>query len=57
LIRWKAAFRIREGGTMGDMLYLLGTIGFFALMVGYVEGSAELGRAANPETQGGDRDR
>lgn len=42
---------------MGDMLYLLGTIGFFALMVGYVAGSVKLGRAASPAPQGGDRDR
>jgi hypothetical protein len=32
-----------EGRTMLDLLYVLGTIGFFALMIAYVHGCEALG--------------
>ena len=38
---------------MTDLLYALGTIGFFALMLMYVRGCEALGRRV--ETEGSDR--
>lgn len=35
---------------MLDILYVLGTIGFFALMLGYVAGCERLGRSADEAT-------
>lgn len=34
---------------MIDLLYILGTIGFFALMLGYVAGCEKLGHVADDE--------
>jgi len=36
---------------MADLLYLLGTIGFFAMMLGYVRACEQLGRGSDPETR------
>jgi hypothetical protein len=33
-----------EGRTMLDLLYVLGTVGFFALMIAYVRACEALGR-------------
>ncbi|MGE0443374.1 MAG: hypothetical protein AB7L66_08600 [Gemmatimonadales bacterium] len=41
---------------MGDLLYLLGTVGFFALMAGYVKACERLGRGADSGTDGAGRD-
>ncbi len=41
---------------MGDVLYVLGTIGFFALMIGYVKACAWLGRGTDSATEGTGRD-
>lgn len=35
---------------MIDSLYVLGTLAFFALMLGYVRGCARLGRGGHAET-------
>ncbi len=35
------------GRTMLDLLYVLGTIGFFALMIAYVRGCEALGRESD----------
>jgi hypothetical protein len=34
---------------MYDVLYVVGSIAFFALMLGYVRGCAQLGRDDQPE--------
>lgn len=36
-----------SGTVMIDILYVLGTLGFFALMLAYVAGCARLGQAAD----------
>jgi hypothetical protein len=36
-----------EGRAMLDLLYVLGSIGFFALMIAYVRGCESLGRDAD----------
>jgi hypothetical protein len=36
---------------MTDLLYLLGTIGFFAAMLAYVRGLERLGRGGAPERE------
>jgi len=42
---------------MGDVLYVLGTIGFFALMLGYVKACAGLGRGGDSGPEATSRDR
>ena len=36
---------------MADLFYVLGTIGFFAAMLGYVRACARLGRGSDPENR------
>ncbi|MGH7536467.1 MAG: hypothetical protein ACREMG_12940 [Gemmatimonadales bacterium] len=40
-----------EGRRMIDLLYVLGTIGFFAAMLAYVRGCERLGRGSDEETR------
>jgi hypothetical protein len=39
---------------MIDILYLLGTVGFFALMLAYTAGCARLGQTADDTAASGD---
>jgi hypothetical protein len=38
---------------MNDLLYVLGTIAFFALMIAYVRGCDRLGQLASADSRGG----
>jgi hypothetical protein len=44
------AARRRGGGNMIDLLYIAGTLAFFALMLAYVAACARLGRSNDGET-------
>jgi hypothetical protein len=37
---------------MPDLFYVLGTVGFFAAMLGYVRACERLGRSSERETKG-----